>query len=1059
MSWIRTAIRRPVLVAVVYIVVALLGVISFQRLPVDMMPEIEPPVLSVITVYPGASARDVEQKVSQELEEAFGGISNLEEISSVSRENMSVVTLQLDFDADLDEAANEIRQAVEFSRIRLPTDIDEPRIFKFDTSKFPILIFAVTSSAGDVREQQAFIDDVILEPVRRVPGVGQVAMFNAPAPIVRIDVHRDRLVALGLTTTELARALGSENLAVPAGSIDVGAMEFAVRMPNEARSLEDLAAIVVSRGTDGTPIRLRDVATVSDGIDDTTEVAQVDGQTVVAGGVMKVSGANSVEVAEAVKRELAAIQERLPDGMRVRIVTDMSEFTVAMIANLQSTVAVGGALVIFVAFVFLRRIRPSLIVATTIPASMIVTFLLLYLAGYTLNVITLMALALAIGMVVDNGIVALENITRLVDEGRDPREAAAEGASEVGGALLAGTTTTLVIFAPLIFVSGLVGIMFEQLAYVMIVTIAGSLAVALSLTPTLAARMVRRRPREEATSRFDRLFERLDAAYERTLAGALRHPWRVFAAAMGMVVATGLLVLTVPTDFMPRQDSGEFQIVLELPVGTNLAETTAVAERITAELEQEPEVRMVFVRAGMSQSGFGSMSGGKEGSNVATISAMLVSADDRERSDEEIARAVLRRVGPLPEVVNTEVNLGNSIGRILGMGGKPVVVEVLGNDFEQLAATASDLRRRIASVEGTTEVSADLLQTRPEVRIELSPELAGRASVPFAVAGAELRAAVAGTTATRYTGGDEPKDAVVRLAPEDRDDIQELLRVPVRSMTGALVPLGDIARVVEGEAPIEVKRVDKTRIVTVSAGIEGRALGDVAADVDEILASYDAPPDVLVRYGGTVEEQREGFRDMFLLMGLGLLLVYLVMAAQFESWLDPLVITFSVPFAVTGAFLALAITRTTLSTPAFLGLIILIGVVVNNAIMLVDYTKLLQARGMSRVDAVLTSGRRRLRPVLMTTLTTVGGMFPLALATGRGAEMWGPMGRTALGGLLVSTVVTLVLVPVAYSVADGIRDRFKGRPAPRAPHAGEQDLGAEADVELELRAAAVGKGK
>ncbi|TNE87283.1 MAG: efflux RND transporter permease subunit [Deltaproteobacteria bacterium] len=1020
MSWI---VRRPIFVAVIFIMVSLFGLVSFSRLPIDMMPEIEPPVLSVITIYPGASAGDVEQKVTENLEEALGGLAGVEEIRSASRENLSLVTLKFAFGSDLDQAANDIRQSVEFVRNQLPKDIEDPRIFKFDTSKFPIMVFAVTSSVSDIRLEQQLVDDLILEPIRHVKGVGQVMVFNAPPLVVRVDVFRDRLLAHGLTMTEIVRVIGSENMTVPVGSVDVGAMEFAVRMPNEAQSIEELGAIVLTRDRDGTPVHLDDLASLSEGINDSTELATVDGKVVVVGGIMKMSGENSIEVAEAAKAKLAAVQDRLPEGMDITIVTDTSEFVVDMIGNLKRTVAIGGVLVVLVAILFLRRLRPSLIVATTIPASMIVTFLMLYLAGMTLNVITLMAMALAIGMVVDNGIVVLENITRLVDEGMDPYEAAADGTKEVGGALLASTSTTLVIFAPLVFITGLIGIMFGQLAYVMIVTIAGSLVVSLTLTPVLAALLVKRHKGETT----GRVFSRLESIYRWSLGFSLRHTWMVFAASAGSIVLTGLLVLTVPTDFMPKQDSGEFQITLELPVGTNLDTTADVAQRVIDSLNEEPEVELIYTRAGTSSSGMGALTGGKEGANVATVTVKLVSANYRSRSDEQIARSVLDRIGPMPEVVNVEINLGSTMNRMLGLGGKPVSVEVVGNDFTDLQQVARELRTQIAAIDGTVDVAADILQTRPEVRLGLSRELAGRAGVPFALAGGEMRAALTGMTAGRYTGGSEPKDIVVRLALEDRDEIDELFQVPVRSMSGSLIALGDVLTETEGEAAIEIKRVDKQRIVTVSAGIEGRALGDVAAEVDDILNSFEAPAGTIVRYGGAVEEQRESFKSMFLLMGLGMLLVYLVMAAQFESWLDPVVILFSIPFAVTGAFFALAITRTTLSVTAFLGLIILIGVVVNNAIVLVDYVKLLQSRGMDRTEALVTGGSRRLRPVLMTTMTTVGGMFPLALASGRGAEMWGPMGRTALGGLVMSTVVTLILVPVAYSVVDRFRDWISNR--------------------------------
>ena len=756
---------------------------------------------------------------------------------------------------------------------------------------------------------------------------------------------------------------------------------------------------------------------------DSSEVAVVNGNTTIAGGVLKRSGANTVEVAKAVIERVELVKEELPPGLEVVVINDSSEFIVRMIGNLQRTVGLGGVLVLFVTLLFLGRLRPSMIVAISIPASMIIAFLVMFVSGYTINAITLMAMSLGIGMVVDNAIVVLENITRFVDEGVPPHEAADQGASEVGAAILASTLTTVVIFAPMIFVSGLVGIMFGQLAVIMIVTIGASLFVALTLTPMLAARWVQKQEAQKEPL-LNRMLVRVEGWYGTVLEGALRFSGVSLALAVAISAATICLLGVLGTDFLPDQDSGELRLTVELPVGTNVHETAELARRIGDVLRAQPEVRMVFERSGTSEGGFGSIMGSKEGSNVTTISARMVPLSERSRSSKEIGRAVLEELGPVPQALNVELSAGMMMGQMLGMGAKPVSIEILGSDFAIMESVAEDLVRQIEAVPGTIDVSADLLQTRPEIRFDISKELAGRAAVPFALGAGELRTAMTGTVASRYTGGSSPRDVVVRLRDEDRDDVGDLGRIPVRSMTGQLLSLGDIGGTAEGSVPIEIKRVDKSRMITVSSAIQGRSLGDVAADVDEILATLEVPGGVGVRYAGSVEEQRESFADLFQLLMLGFVLVYLVMAAQFESWISPFVIMFSIPFAITGALFALLITGTTLSVTGFLGLIILLGIVVNNAIVLVDYVQQLEERGFERAEALVTAGRRRLRPVLMTTLTTMGGMLPMALARGDGAEMWGPMGKTAFGGLLVSTVVTLVLLPVIYSVTFRVRDRF-----------------------------------
>ncbi|MEN0065701.1 MAG: efflux RND transporter permease subunit [Myxococcota bacterium] len=1008
-----TVVHRPVLVTVVTTIVLLFGLLAYGRLSIDILPEVSPPVLTVVASFPGASAEDVESTVTEPLEQALGSVNGLEQLRSTSRDNVSITTLIFDLGYDLSEATTDVRAVLE--AVSLTEGVDEPRILKFDPGALPAITFSITDRTGDVRLRRDLVQRTLIEPIERLPGVGAVVLQNAPKTIVRVDVDRDRLRAAGLTLTELSRVLAADNTDLPAGTLEVGDTQFAVRLPGEANSVQELRDRIVQRSPiDGSVARLSDVATVTIALDDRTEIALVDGQPAMTATVTKVGNANTVAVAQSVRDLLAKAE--LPAGVEVEVARDPSQFIRAMVANLQQTVLVGGVLVFVVVLVFLRRLPPSLVVATTIPTSLVTTFMVLERLGYTLNAVTLMAMALAIGMVVDNGIVVLENIARRAEAGEDPKSAAVAGAREVGGALLASTTTTVVIFVPMSFASGIIGAMFGQLSYVMITTISSSLIVALTLTPMLAARAVGATPaRTEPTS--SSLAERYGQLLER----ALGAPWTTLGVALATVVLTIGLVVAVPTDFVPRQDQSRASVTVQLPVGTSLDRTAAVVREIATAFQGDPDVRLITEYAGASSDARAAGRGQSQGSHIGRVYVFLTPKDDRTRTDIAIVRAAIERIPDQPEVVTRSVAFGDDAG--LGIAGKPLVVELLGSDGEALETAAKALARDLRTIEGAVDVSTDLPETRPELRLDLSRDRAKRAGVVFALAGQELRAALTGVAATRLATADGTKDVVVRLAPEDRDEVRELGLVSVRARDGRLLSLADLATFAEGETPIAIKRLDKGRIVTVEGDVVGRALGEVTADVRERIAALETPPGITVRLGGSSADLAETFTDLGLLAVLGLVLVYLVMAAQFESWIDPLVILVSVPFAVTGAFFALLLTGTSLSVTSFLGVVILIGVVVNNAIVLVDAIKQLEGEGLPTPKAIRVAGRRRLRPVLITTLTTTGGMIPLAIASGVGAELWTPMGRTALGGLVVSTVVTLVLLPVVYDLVARFRAR------------------------------------
>ena len=1028
------SVQRPVLVSVVFIAFAVFGLVSLRLLPIDLFPEIEPPVMSVITAYPGASAEEVEEKVTEIMEEHLGAVSELEDITSTSKENVSVVTLQFAFDTDLIEAANEVRQNLEFAKLTLPKDVDPPILFQFDTSKLPVVMLGVTSDRGDVLDYRERIEDEILDPLKRVPGVGSVVIWSAPPEQVHVEVDRARMAAYGMTIGQIAQVIGAENFSLPAGHLDVGPQEFSVRMPAEFQTLEELEGVAISRSGDGV-VRLGDVAAVSMGHQEVREVSRVGGADAIVGGVQKKAGGNTVEISTRVQAKIAELEKDLPAHLHVVPILDTSLFIRRMISSLGQTLAIAATLIVVVVFVFLGRVRASFVVALALPASLVIVFAAMQGAGYSINAISMMALCLAIGMVVDNAIVVLENISRHITEGKTPMEAARVGASEVGGAVLASTLTTVSVFLPLVFVGGLVGIMFGELAFVISVTIGASLVVALTLTPSFSARLLQGGEPGAFARTIDRSMALLERIYGRVLRGALRHRLLTIVGAVAIVVGTVRLIAAVGTDFMPQQNSGEVRVIAELPIGTSVDETARVGEQLVAELERQPEVVVAQFRAGTSSLAFSTAMGGKEGSHIVQVTARLKPSEERERTDGQVADHMRAFGKSIPEIAHFTVQAGSSVSSILRGMGKPVTIELAGSDHEALGQAARDVEELLRSVPGVVDVSADLLETRPEIRFILDRERASRLGVPAAQAGVALRAALYGQETTKYRGGGEDADVVVRMRDDDRRTAADLARVEVPSMLGGTVRLGDIGRLVEEASPIEIRRKNKQRILTVGANVQGRALGDVAADTERRLSETTLPRGVTFRFGGDVEEQRETFEGVVVALVLGALMVYLVMAGQFESFKDPFVIIFAIPFSITGAFLFLLLTNTTLSLPAFLGLVVLLGVVVNNAIVLVDYVNLLRRdEELPLLEALQVAGERRLRPVLMTTVTTVFGMIPLAMARGEGSELWYPLGRAALGGMIFSTAVTLVLVPVLYA----LMHRKALRTPPRTPSLDEE---------------------
>ena len=1019
------AVKRPVTVIMIFAALVVFGVIAFPGIGIDLLPEITPPGISVLVPYPGASASDVESDVIEYLESALSTVNNLEHLVSIAKDNVGVLTCQFAWGTNLDIASGDIRDRIELVKTDLAEhapDAREPFLFKFTSAMAPLMFLAVGATES-YKQLYQIVDKDIVDPLLRVEGVGAIIPYGGLRRQINVEFDKQRLEAFGLPLNQIAQVLAAENLDLPAGSVKMGEREYHLRVPGRFKSVEEIQGVIVaSRG--GRPIYLRDVASVGDSFEEPKMYGWANGKDAIVMLVQKQSGANTVAVARRIRARLDELRKALPPDVTISIPMDSSEIILQSIRNLAQTLMVSVVLVMVVTFVFLRRLAPTLIIGSVIPLSTVATLVFLYIQGYTINIVSLMSISVCIGMVVDNAIVVLENVTRHIEEGERPNEAAVFGASEVGAAIIASTVTTIVVFAPLIFLTGLTGVVFKQLGSIIAITLGASLFAALTMTPMLGARFIKRQTLLVGNVRWYAAVER---GYRRLLQSALRHRG-VFLSAFGAVFAvTFLMARFVGTELFPEMDTGELSVVVELEESTRVERAGEVALGL-AELYPKlfaEETRDYYAFVGETEEQMGVALGMAEGANVAECGASLVGKSKRQRSAKEIANVIRGEVGKIPGVQKVDVTVGSPIRSVILGGTKPLVVEIQGHDLEQVSALANRLKAAIVGVPGAVDVTTSEKLPRTEVWVEVDREKAAQLGVSTAAVASTLRANYYGYEVTKYRDAGDDFDVYLRLSQPDRATLDEIGDVTVPSVTGRLIKLGSIAGVKLAQGPVWIDRKDRERIIRVEADTLGRSLGEVRTDVEREVGKVKIPAGIDVRFGGQVEEQRKAFAQLRLMLVVGILLVYMVMASQFESVKTPFVIMFSVPFAFTGAIWFLAATNSSISVVALIGLVLLVGVVVNNAIVLVDYTNILRHRGLSMTEAIVTAGTRRLRPVLMTTLTTIFAMVPLVLNTGEGAEMWQPFGVTVIGGLLVSTAVTLVLVPVMYSI---ISRRVKGLP-------------------------------
>ena len=1003
-----------------FIAIIVFGVFSFLRLPVDLFPDVESPVLTVVTTYQGAGVLEVEQNVTDHLESLLSTVPDLEEMTSNSVDNTSMITMEFDWGTNMDEASNDVRDAIGRASQLLPDDADEPFIQKFDASAIPVIFYSAT--AGDsYHELEDIIDDQFVGPLNRLSGVGDVSITGAPSLQVDVELDAQRLADYRLDVQQISQALQAENITSPAGRVDLGADSYNLRVNTEFQSVEDIEDVIVAN-YGGRTIRLHEIASVGEGFADETAISRVNGRQGVTFAVQKQSDANTVEVASRVTEAMPRLIDGLPDDVEVELIIDTSDFIVSSIDNLTSVLFYALVFVVLVVLVFLRQWRATIIVASTIPVSLIVAFIYLTLTGGTLNIISLSSLSIALGMVVDDAIVVLENIMRHIERGSRPKEAAIYGTGEVGVAVFATTLTVVAVFLPLSFLTGMTGVWFGELGLIVVVTVVTSTLAALTLTPMMASLLLKERDDQKEGSKIwgaissmlEKMLSAIEQYYGQMLRMALRFRKSVVAGALAIFVASLALIPSIGTEFMPVSDDGQIQVSGELETSRSLEFTSGVVadleERLTTEV---PELKMLNSTSG-SGGGMGPM-GGAGSSNEFQLRLELLDRDDRERSVFEIADDLRKIFADMPEVVTYSVTGGSGAD---GAGGQPIAISILGHDLEETTRLATDLTDHMAQVEGVRDPNISRGASRPEYEFVFDRERLSHFELTSSSVASTIRGNVAGQTATQYRRDGNEYDVVLRYGEESRKSLDEIEDMQIVTPMGQQVQVRELGEVREFQAPPNIEHIDRDRVIEVSAGLHDRALNLVMDDINEWIDDQVLADQTEIIVGGDFEEQQDAFAELFLVLLLSLVLVYLVMAAQFESLKEPFVIMFSIPFAFTGVLLALLITDTALSVLAFVGAIILVGIVVKNAIVLIDFINLLRGRGLTIVEAIVAGGISRLRPVLMTSLTTILAMFPLALSLGDGAEMWQPMAIAVIGGLLFSTLVTLVLVPVIYGLFD-----------------------------------------
>lgn len=1025
MSLYGNAVKRPIMTTLCFVAVVILGLFSLRNLPIDLYPDIETNTIMVMTTYSGASAQDIEQNVTRPLENVLNSVSNLKHITSKSRENISVITLEFEYGEDIDVLTNDVRDKLDMVSSMMPDDAETPIIFKFSTDMIPIIMLSVNATES-MPGLYKILDDAVANPLARISGVGSVSISGAPKREIHVYVDPVRLEAYNLTVEQIGSIIGAENRNIPGGSFDIGSDTYSLRVQGEFKASEEMANIVVG-SYNGKSVYLSDVARIEDSLEERTQETYNNGRQGAMIVVQKQSGANSVQISDKVLAMLPDLQKRLPSDVELGIIVDTSDNIRNTIDSLVETVMYALLFVIIVVFLFLGRWRATLIITITIPISLIASFIYLYATGNTLNIVSLSALSISIGMVVDDAIVVLENVTTHIERGSDPKQAAVHGTNEVAVSVIASTLTLIAVFFPLTLVTGMTGVLFRQLGWMVTIMMIISTVCALSLTPMLCSLLLRRNNRHGKlyTLLFTPVNKGLDAfdrGYGRLLVWVVGHKLVTFLVCMGIFIGSLFLVRQVGTEFFPTADDARMRVSLEMPIGTRVElSKESTARLVELWREKYPEIQIINYTTGTASSDntFASLS--DNGPHIISMNIRLTDPGERDRSITEIAGLMRRDLRDFPEFKKAQVSVGG-----MGMGGQSTIdYEIYGYDFNETDSVARKLQAALLSIPGTADVIISRSDYQPEYQVDFDREKLALYGLNLSTAATYLRNRINGQLASQFREDGEEYDIKVMYAPENRTSLADIENILIYNSAGKAVRVRDVGKVVERFTPPTIERKDRERIVTVSTVVQDVPMSQIVEASMKKIDEMDIPQGINIQLSGSYEDQQDSFSDLLVLAVLIIILVYIVMAAQFESYTYPGIIMTSLLFAFSGVFIILWLTGHTLNVMSMIGAIMLIGIVVKNGIVLIDYISLNRERGMSIRRAVINGGESRLRPVVMTTLTTILGMVPMAVGTGQGAEMWRPMGTAVIGGLTFSTILTLLFVPVLYCVfaSQGIKNQ------------------------------------
>ena len=1017
MSIYRKAVNNPVTTALVFIAMAIFGIFSLINISLDRFPKFDANVIMVMSSYPGASAEDIETNLTKVLENSLNGVSDLKDITSTSKENMSMIILKFIEGVDIDVATNDVRDKLDMVNSMLPDGASLPFIFKFSADDMPIMIMAATAKES-LPALEKILDDKLATPLARVSGVGTVSVAGAPQREIQVYCDPNKLEAYGLTVSGISSIIASENRNVPSGTIDIGSNAYSLRVEKEFSNSDEMLDVVVGH-VNGKTVYLRDVARVVDGVEERYQEAVINGVQGAQIIIQKQADANAVNVIKGVKKEMENIKKNLPSDITITTVMDSSHNILNTLDSLKETILLTFIIVMLVVYLFLGRWRSTFIIVLAIPVSLLASLMYLWATGNTLNIVSMSALSIAIGMVVDDAIVVLENISTHLEKGAKPKEAAVHATQEVGISVIASTLTMLAVFMPLTMIKGMAGIMFKQLGWITSIIMIVSTVGALTLIPMLCSQFLRFKPKtgklhDIIFGNFNKFIELISRGYGRLISWCIGH--RTIVTLISIAIFAATVVFLGPklkTEYFANSDQGRITLQLELPAGTGQDITRALGFELYEKFkEQIPEIESCAFTFGQADTDNAFASMQNNGTHVLSYNVNIGSMENRERSQSEIADLIRNILKDYPQFKKVKVTEGGG-----GMGGASTVdVEIYGYDFETTDRIAKQIQEKMLASGKCAQALLSRDEYTPEYQVDFDREKLAINGLNTTTAASYFSSAMNGATQSYYREDGDEYDIRVRYAPEFRTSIEDIENIIIYNNQGKGVRIKELGKVVESLTPPSIQRKNRERVTTVSAVVgTGVALSDVEAVAKEAIAQTEIPSELAVKIAGTAQDQKDAFGDLIMLLVMIIILVYIVMASQFESFMSPFVIMFSIPFAFVGVILGLIITGTPLGVMGMIGILILMGIVVKNGIVLIDYTILMRERDFSIEEASVIAAKSRLRPILMTTLTTVLGMIPMAIGQGEGSEMWRSRGMVVAWGLSISTLVTLVIIPTVYA--------------------------------------------